>query len=256
MGIFVDLERDGYSRSMLPCRVYVHGEPLSPHEINPKVQSMKHESWQIFAVATLIGVPCLANDGTNKEIDLTYEQHVRPILRVNCFHCHGEGEELKGGLDLRLRRFIVNGGDSGPALVPHGHDRSLLYQRVRAREMPPGDKKLTEDQVELIARWITAGAKVAGPEPIELVPGFHITTADRDLWSIQPIIRPDIPKVREPRRVRTPLDAFLLTRLEEKGLSFSADQSPVIFECRLKVQEMTPLDWARASRSESIRVKI
>src|SRR5262245_24725320 len=48
----------------------------------------------------------------------TYEAHVRPILKAYCFECHGEGKSLKGGLDLRLRRFLVDGGDSGPAVVP------------------------------------------------------------------------------------------------------------------------------------------
>ena len=49
---------------------------------------------------------------------LTFEKHIRPIFKTHCFHCHGEEEELEGGLDLRLRRMILKGGDSGAALVP------------------------------------------------------------------------------------------------------------------------------------------
>ncbi|HEY2952017.1 MAG TPA: c-type cytochrome domain-containing protein, partial [Verrucomicrobiae bacterium] len=49
---------------------------------------------------------------------LTFEEHIRPIFKANCFDCHGEGEKLKGELDLRLRRLTLKGGESGPAIVP------------------------------------------------------------------------------------------------------------------------------------------
>ena len=62
--------------------------------------------------------------------DLTFEQHVRPILKAQCFHCHGEEEEPHGGLDLRLVRLMVTGGDSGEALIPGDAESSLLWQRV------------------------------------------------------------------------------------------------------------------------------
>src|SRR6185369_2292637 len=61
---------------------------------------------------------------------LTFEQHIRPILKAHCFDCHGEGEKLKGGLDLRLRRLIVTGGESGPAIVPGNPDKSLLVDLI------------------------------------------------------------------------------------------------------------------------------
>ena len=49
---------------------------------------------------------------------LTFEKDIRPILKAHCFDCHGEGEKLKGGLDLRLRRLMLKGGDDGPVMVP------------------------------------------------------------------------------------------------------------------------------------------
>src|SRR5450755_4510998 len=75
---------------------------------------------------------------------ITFEQHIRPILKANCFRCHGGEEEFKGGLDLRLRRLMAAGGDSGSAIEPGKKDESLLYQRIRKGEMPPVDRKLTE----------------------------------------------------------------------------------------------------------------
>src|SRR3954447_3054916 len=87
-----------------------------------------------------------------------FETHVRPILRTYCFDCHGANEKPEGGLDLRLRRLIVKGGDSGPAIVPGNREASLLLQRVIAGEMPPTDKKLPLDQAKVLAAWISAGA--------------------------------------------------------------------------------------------------
>lgn len=96
----------------------------------------------------------------------TFEQQVRPLLKTYCFSCHGEGDELSGGLDLRLRRLIVAGGESGPAVKPGERDKSLLYQRIAKGKMPPGERKrLTPQEVELIGRWIATGAKASDPEP-------------------------------------------------------------------------------------------
>ena len=95
----------------------------------------------------------------------TFEQQVRPLLKTYCLSCHGEGDELSGGLDLRLRRLIVAGGDSGPAIKPGERDKSLLYQRIAKGKMPPAErKKLTQQEVDLIGRWIATGAKTAAPE--------------------------------------------------------------------------------------------
>ncbi|MEC8410557.1 MAG: c-type cytochrome domain-containing protein, partial [Planctomycetota bacterium] len=46
--------------------------------------------------------------------DLSFEKDIRPILKAHCFHCHGEQGETEGDLDLRLRRLILSGGESGP----------------------------------------------------------------------------------------------------------------------------------------------
>src|SRR5205807_3291029 len=89
----------------------------------------------------------------------SFETHARPLFKAYCFDCHGEGEKLRGGLDLRLRRLTVKGGDTGAAVVAGDPEKSLLYQRVRDHEMPLGKKKLSPDEVALIGRWIKDGAK-------------------------------------------------------------------------------------------------
>src|SRR5437660_6307509 len=87
-----------------------------------------------------------------------FEKDIRPILKAHCFDCHGEGEKLKGGLDLRLRRLIFKGGDEGPVIVPGKPERSPLFKLVDSGEMPKREKKLTRDEVALIKKWMASGA--------------------------------------------------------------------------------------------------
>src|SRR5688572_16944506 len=101
----------------------------------------------------------------------TFEKDIRPILKAHCFDCHGEGEKLKGGVDLRLQRLMLTGGDNGAVLVPGKPDKSLLFTMVESGEMPRREKKLTAEQIGLIKKWIAAGANVARPEPAEIGKG-------------------------------------------------------------------------------------
>jgi hypothetical protein len=66
---------------------------------------------------------------------ISFERQIRPILKTWCLDCHG-GESVEGKLDLRLRRFLLRGGESGPAAVPGDTAASLLVHRVRSGEMP------------------------------------------------------------------------------------------------------------------------
>ncbi|MDR3633847.1 MAG: PSD1 and planctomycete cytochrome C domain-containing protein [Isosphaeraceae bacterium] len=157
------------------------------------------------------------------EAPLGFETHVRPILKAHCFQCHGEEPKPKGGLDLRLVRAMVKGGISGEALVPARRDESLLWDRIEAGEMPPGEKKLSASEKATIAAWIDQGAKTLRTEPAKLPPGPVFTEEERTFWSFQPIRRPAEPKVRHISLVRKPVDAFLLAKLEEKGLAFSPE---------------------------------
>lgn len=158
-----------------------------------------------------------------------YETDIRPILKAACFHCHGEEEEIEANLDLRLRRRIVAGGDSGPAIIVGDPKQSLLLQRIESGEMPPGKLKLTADEVSLIRQWIQAGATTLRDEPEEISSnGF--TYEERTFWSFQPIVSPEVPTLQNTRQVRTPIDAFLLQRLQEQGLEFApeADRQTLI----------------------------
>ncbi len=186
----------------------------------------------LFRVVAL-GLPWLAPvwlPAQEAGLPIQFETGVRAIFKAHCWQCHGEEEDPKGGLDLRLVRYMSAGGDSGPAIVAGKHEESLVYQRVAAGEMPPGKKKLSPEEVETIARWIDSGAKTARPEPESLAAGDTFSDEERSHWSFQPIRRPPLPDVRHREEVATPIDAFLLARLESQGLTFApeADRATLI----------------------------
>ena len=101
-----------------------------------------------LALAFLSLLPAVLSRAEATDVDAAasveppqFEKDVRPILKAHCWHCHGEEEELKGGIDARLARLLIKGGDSGPGVVPGKHGESLLYQRMASEEMPPGKRK-------------------------------------------------------------------------------------------------------------------
>ena len=154
---------------------------------------------------------------------LSFEEHVRPILKAHCFECHGDSAKPKAGLDVRLARLLVQGGETGPAVVPGRAKESLLLDKIVSQAMPPGKKKLLAKDVAVIRRWIEQGARTTRAEPEKLAPGFFISSEEEEFWSFQPIQTPVAPTVKNQQRVRTPIDAFVLARLEAKGLSFAPE---------------------------------
>ena len=158
--------------------------------------------------------------------NLTFEQHIAPILETRCAKCHGQGK-LEAGLDVRRKFLLDKGGDSGPAIVAGKPDESLLWQKLDKGEMPPKEEGAFDARhKDLIRRWIAEGAPLAGdkepPLPQEEI-ASRITDEDRKFWSFQLPVSPPVPLVKHADRARTAIDAFLLSRLEEKRLSFAAD---------------------------------
>ncbi|HTN75373.1 MAG TPA: DUF1549 and DUF1553 domain-containing protein, partial [Pirellulaceae bacterium] len=110
-----------------------------------------------------------------------------------------------------------------PAIVPSKPLDSPLLARLKSGEMPPGEKKVPAEQIAVIERWIAQGAKTAGVEPEQLPAGLGITPEERAFWFFQPLRAVEPPTFGAADRVRTPIDAFVLKQLREKGLSFATD---------------------------------
>jgi len=189
-------------------------------------------------MALLLSVPIV----TNADEGLTFEKHIRPIFRAHCYDCHGAENEVKGALDLRLVRLMEKGGELGPALVKGKPEESYLLERIVTGEMPPGSHRVPDEQIATIRQWIQQGAKTARPEPATIGPGLGITPEERSYWAFQPIDRPLVPVVKNVDRVRTPVDALLLSRLEKKGLTFApeADKETLLRRASLALTGLPP----------------
>lgn len=134
---------------------------------------------------------------------------VASILSERCAACHNS-DKRSGGLDLTSRDSLLKGGDSGPAIVARHADGSMLLDMISGDEpeMPKNAKPLSAKERADLRTWIEAGA----PWPDSM----QVTA---ELWSLRPIVRPDVPTVRHPEWVATPVDAFILQRLEENSLT-------------------------------------
>jgi len=167
-----------------------------------------------------------AGDTFSPEAIDFFESRVRPILVDRCIKCHGPKKQ-SSNLRLDSREAALKGGDSGPSVVPAKPDESLLIQAVAQTheelKMPPSGK-LPEPSVAIIRQWVALGApwsaniskKVTVPARIE----GHGPVPPH--WSFQPVGSPSPPPVRDHNWTGSPVDAFVLARLEAAGMTPSA----------------------------------
>jgi mono/diheme cytochrome c family protein len=140
-----------------------------------------------------------------------FETKIRPVLVQHCYECHA-GKKTRGGLALDSRAGLLQGGDRGPAIVPGKADKSLLIRVIRHMpgevKMPKKKAKLDDAVIADFVRWVNVGAPF---------PNKHESKDDPrslDWWSLKPLARPAVPKID----AATPIDAFILAKLREKGL--------------------------------------
>src|SRR3984957_20405343 len=141
-----------------------------------------------------------------------FEKRVRPVLTANCFACHGGASNPPmGGLRLDSREMLLRGGKRGPAVLPGDPDNSPLLKAVsylHELKMPPAGK-LADEQIADLAEWIKMGA----PEPAASAAG-----GGDKYWAFQPVRKPAVPAVNNTAWVQSPVDAFVLAKLEARGL--------------------------------------
>jgi hypothetical protein len=160
-----------------------------------------------------------------------FEKEIQPILKANCLKCHGEGK-VRGGLSLMSRAGLLKGGDTGPAFSKDKPEDSLLLQAINHSDnlkMPPKGK-LSLKEIEALTRWLKVGAPwpESGAAVVETErKERQITDEDRNYWAYRPMKRPITPAVKNKDWIRNPIDAFILSRLEEKGLSPAAPADKV-----------------------------
>lgn len=162
---------------------------------------------------------------------LEFNRDVRPILSDHCFQCHGPDEKQRKAelrLDTEAGAFAEHDGNR--AIVPKDLSHSELYQRITSTDdnerMPPAKfaRQLSPAQIDILKRWIEQGATW------------------QKHWSLIPPQRPALPTVKTPAWCQTPLDHFVLARLEQLGLqpSAPADKATLIRRVTLDLTGLPP----------------
>jgi hypothetical protein len=178
-----------------------------------------------FLVVALadVGTLAVAEDGRVGKGQLTFETDVAPILAKHCLKCHG-GEKREAGLDVRRRFSLLSGGDSGAAIVAGQPKQSLLLELIGDELMPPeGEPRLTADDIAVLRKWIATGAAIAGKVEPPLEDAGHPQDAAafsdeaRQHWAFQTVERVAPPRVANIEWLQTPIDSFILSKLEQRN---------------------------------------
>lgn len=181
------------------------------------------------SAAAEAAIPAAAKAGS-AEADF-FEAKIRPLFAARCKECHGDKKQ-EMGLRVDRREAFFRGGDDGPVVVPGEPEKSKLVEAVRHQgdvKMPP-EKKLPDDEIAMLTRWVKLGA----PWPEDPHgDAAAVTDAKKDAknhWAFQPVQRPELPAVKKKGWVKSPIDNFVLAKLETAGLtpSLAADRRTLI----------------------------
>jgi mono/diheme cytochrome c family protein/cytochrome c553 len=152
-----------------------------------------------------------------------FESKVRPVLAANCFKCHStEGGKVKGGLLLDSRDGWMKGGENGTVIVPGDPAKSRLITAISYTDgdlqMPPKGEKLSAKEIADLTAWVKMGA----PDPRTSAAGSKLTGLNdkaKAHWAYQPVRRPAVPAVKDASWVKSPVDAFVLAKLEQNQMA-------------------------------------
>lgn len=172
-----------------------------------------------------------------------FETKIRPLLADHCYKCHShDAQKVKGGLLLDTKDDLLKGGDSGPAIVPGDVEKSLLIKAVRYTDddlqMPPKGKKLPAEQIASLEAWVKMGA----PDTRVQSPKSKVQSSTQSHWAFQPIKNSPVPKVKNESWAKTPIDNFVLAKLEEKKIkpSPAADKRTLIRRATFDLTGLPP----------------
>src|SRR5260370_710467 len=147
-----------------------------------------------------------------------FESQIRPIWANNCFSCHGP-EKQKAKLRLDSQDALTKGSENGPVIVPGKPEASKLIQAINYGgdpQMPPKGK-LPPKAIDALTAWVKMG--LPWPDSAVKASADSETEAWKTHWAFQPDRKPPLPSVRNSSRISSPLDAFILAKLEDKVLS-------------------------------------
>jgi len=163
-----------------------------------------------------------------------FEKDVRPLLVKYCYECHSAGD-VDGGLNLDSKAGVASGGDSGVVVVAGAPEQSLLIEAVRYKnqdlQMPPKGR-MSDAAIAILEKWVRLGVPDSRTEnrPGTVRPTGMTIEDGRDFWSFKPVADPAVPSVENGDWVQTPIDAFVLAKLEGRktGPAEQADKRTLI----------------------------
>ncbi len=168
-----------------------------------------------------------------------FEQRIRPVLVDECYECHRSEGKRKGGLAVDYREGLMQGGESGPALIPGDAEASLLIRALRHTaddlKMPNGRPRLDESVLADFTEWVNTGAfdpRDAPPPAGAVETGKDwesVREERRKWWSFQPLTQAEPPPTGENRH---PVDAFIAARLMREGLLPAEPADPAVLARR------------------------
>jgi hypothetical protein len=184
----------------------VYGRALSEEEVGRNFAA---------GVAIVVNYAALLPSAAARPVD--FKSEVQPLLRNRCFECHAAGNE-EGGLNLGIRQRMFEGGENGPVLIPGDSVNSRLIHLVAAinkdEVMPPDGKPLSPEDVGMLRAWIDQGAR--WPDGADVLDPR--TEQAKGHWAFQPLRATPEPTVSDSNWSRTPIDRFILAKLESAGL--------------------------------------
>jgi hypothetical protein len=153
-----------------------------------------------------------------------FEKKVRPIFAAKCQMCHS-AQIKTAELDLSSAEGFVHGGASGPLVNTEKPAESSLLKVISYDEklkMPPM-AKLAADEIAALTEWVERGAPWPGAAEVAVIEKkaaqVAFTAEQKAYWAFQPIADPAPPAVKDTSWTRSPVDQFVLARMEEKGLT-------------------------------------
>jgi len=218
--------------------------PPTPPKRAPKKAAVKKAAPQVVAPAEVARPPAAPAAGpaiSPAEAEF-FETQVRPVLAEKCYSCHGPKLQ-QAGLRVDSRAALLRGTDAGqPSLVPGDPEKSSLVTAIRhtgAVKMPP-QGKLPDKDIQALTEWVKMGAPWPGG-------GAVVSTesaADRAKkhWAFQPVRKPAVPAVKNKTWIKSPVDAFILAKLEKKGIAPSriADRRTLIRRATFDLTGLPP----------------
>ena len=168
----------------------------------------------------------------NQDKILFFEERIRPVLAQKCFACHSEEADengkLKAGLYLDSAKGLINGGDSGSAIVPGDLNMSKIYEAILYKDedmaMPPKGK-LPNHQIKDFEKWILMGAPWPGSNLNELLASstneepYDWDKFRKEHWAFRPISNAKIPTLDNNNNINNPIDNFINKKLYKNGLA-------------------------------------